>query len=218
MATELPAPPRILDIGCGPGMQTLELAKISGGQITAVDTHQPFLDELQRRAQEAGLDRKIKPVNASMRAMPFESASFDLIWCEGAMYMMGFREALASWRKFLAPRGYIAVTEPCWLKVEIPQEARAHWVDYPAMTTIESNERVIADSGLRPIGNFVLPDSAWWDDYYDPMEQRLRMLRDKYRDMPHAIAQIDQAQRELDVHRKHSDCYGYVFFVMQGPA
>jgi hypothetical protein len=75
----------------------------------------------------------------------------------------------------------------------------------------------MANSGFRPVGNFVLPDSAWWDDYYDPMEQRLRMLRDQYRSVPHAIAQIDQAQRELDVRRKHPDCYGYVFFVMQGP-
>jgi hypothetical protein len=129
--------------------------------------------------------------------------------------MVGFRDALTEWRKFLAPRGYVAVTEPCWLKAEIPQEVRAFWADYPAMTTIESNERVIADSGFRPVGSFVLPDSAWWDDYYDPMEQRLRKLRYQYRDAPHAIVQIDQAQRELDVRRQHSDCYGYVFYVMQ---
>ena len=42
----LPAKPRILDIGCGPGMQTIELAKLSGGQIEALDNHQPFLDQL----------------------------------------------------------------------------------------------------------------------------------------------------------------------------
>jgi len=35
-----------VDIGCGPGMQTLELARISGGRIVAVDNHQPFLDVL----------------------------------------------------------------------------------------------------------------------------------------------------------------------------
>jgi hypothetical protein len=75
---------------------------------------------------------------------------------------------------------------------------------------------MMANSGFRPVGNFVLPDSAWWDDYYDPMEQRMRMLSDQYRSV-HAIAQIDQAQRELEVRRKHPDCYGYVFFVMQGP-
>jgi hypothetical protein len=86
------------------------------------------------------------------------------------------------------------------------------------MTTIESNERIIAEAGFWPVGNFVLPDSAWWDDYYDPMEERLLMLRDQYRKLPNAIAQIDQAQRELEVRRKFSDYYGYVFFVMRGPA
>jgi len=43
MLKDLPEKPRILDIGCGPGMQTIERAKLSGGQIVAVDNHQPFL-------------------------------------------------------------------------------------------------------------------------------------------------------------------------------
>ena len=83
------------------------------------------------------------------------------------------------------------------------------------MTTIESTGRIIADCGFKQIGNFAIPDSAWWDDYYDPLEQRLRMLRINYRDAPHAIAQIEEAQRELDLRRKYPDLYGYVFFVMQ---
>ena len=43
-ASDLPPQPKILDIGCGPGMQTLDLAKLSGGEIIAIDFHQPFLD------------------------------------------------------------------------------------------------------------------------------------------------------------------------------
>ena len=31
MLKGLPENPRIIDIGCGPGMQTIELAKLSGG-------------------------------------------------------------------------------------------------------------------------------------------------------------------------------------------
>ncbi|MCK5581393.1 MAG: class I SAM-dependent methyltransferase, partial [Candidatus Omnitrophica bacterium] len=42
--------PLILDIGCGPGMQTLELAKISKGKITALDNYQGFLDILMKKA------------------------------------------------------------------------------------------------------------------------------------------------------------------------
>ena len=45
----------VLDIGCGNGAQTLQLAKRLNGDILAVDNHPPFLDELQRRAKTAGL-------------------------------------------------------------------------------------------------------------------------------------------------------------------
>jgi ubiquinone/menaquinone biosynthesis C-methylase UbiE len=51
MLTELPSEPGILDIGCGSGMQTIELVKLSGGQITAVDNHQPFWTLLKRQLQ-----------------------------------------------------------------------------------------------------------------------------------------------------------------------
>ena len=54
MCTELPAQPDVLDVGCGPGMQTLALATATGGTVTAVDAHEPFLDQLRQRAEAAG--------------------------------------------------------------------------------------------------------------------------------------------------------------------
>ena len=33
----LPPNPRILDVGCGPGRQTITLAKETGGKVVAVD-------------------------------------------------------------------------------------------------------------------------------------------------------------------------------------
>lgn len=35
----------ILDVGCGPEVQTIELAKISNGKIIALDNHQASLDK-----------------------------------------------------------------------------------------------------------------------------------------------------------------------------
>src|SRR6202051_4651832 len=64
----LPEAPAILDIACGPGMQTIDLARTTRGRITALDTHQPFLDEVQRRAVAAGLADRITIVRASMAA------------------------------------------------------------------------------------------------------------------------------------------------------
>ncbi|MDX1575896.1 MAG: class I SAM-dependent methyltransferase, partial [Kiloniellales bacterium] len=56
MAGPLPPEPRVLDIACGPGMQTLDLAELlPAARITAVDTHAPFVAEAERRAAARGL-------------------------------------------------------------------------------------------------------------------------------------------------------------------
>ena len=57
--TGVPPAPEILDVGCGPGMQTLELARLSKGRITALDNHQPFLNKLEREADRLGLSGHI---------------------------------------------------------------------------------------------------------------------------------------------------------------
>ena len=41
--SDLPQCPEILDVGCGNGSQTLVLAKLSQGNITALDKHAPFI-------------------------------------------------------------------------------------------------------------------------------------------------------------------------------
>ncbi len=42
----------IVDAGCGSGRQTLALARALGTPVHAVDTYQPFLEDLERRAEE----------------------------------------------------------------------------------------------------------------------------------------------------------------------
>ncbi len=83
MLKDLPPCPHILDIGCGPGMQTIELARISGGEIVALDIYQPFLDRIMKNARDQEVADKIKTINKSMFDMKIEKKSFDIIWAEG---------------------------------------------------------------------------------------------------------------------------------------
>lgn len=215
-APGLPPHPRILDVACGPGMQTMELARISDGPITALDFHQPFLDELERRAREAGVLDRITLVNASMYDMPFPDGSFDLIWCEGAMYMTGFEEALRAWKRLLPDGGgYIVATEPCWLAADIPDDVRALWAEYPGMGTVTEALERAERAGYGCVKHFTIPQSSWWDDYYKPLSEKLPAIRAKYAGDASASAVVEDSQHEVDMFRTHGHLYGYVFFVMR---
>jgi len=217
LARGLPQRPRILDVGCGPGAQTIELARAIGGSITAVDIRQRFLDELNQRAYDASVLSRITTVKASMLEMDFEDASFDLIWSEGAIYIAGFAAGLDAWRRFLKPGGWIAVSELSWLVPEPPAAAVEFWAKhYPAMGTIERNCQIVTETGYSGADGFVLPAHDWMN-YYEPAAKRLEELRARYAEDREALAALDEAQREQDLFRDYHDAYGYVFYVMRKP-
>ena len=71
---------RVLDVGCGTGAQTLELASSSQAHIVAVDNHPPFIDELNRKARELGIANRLEDRVCDMRRLDFASGCFDVIW------------------------------------------------------------------------------------------------------------------------------------------
>ncbi|MEL7038191.1 MAG: class I SAM-dependent methyltransferase [Cyanobacteria bacterium J06592_8] len=213
---DLPSQPLILDLGCGPGMQTLDLLKLSNGTVIAVDNHQPFLDQLQTEAEKQGVLDRVQIVNADMSALEFEENHFDVIWAEGSAYSIGFENALSSWKPLLKQGGYLAVTEVSWLAPNPPQKAQQFWdAEYPQMQDVESNRAKIQQAGYKEIGYFVLPESTWWTYYYTPLEPKLKTLSQKYKDNPEKLEVIELHQLEIDIYRQYSDYYGYVFYIMQ---
>jgi ubiquinone/menaquinone biosynthesis C-methylase UbiE len=220
MLKNLPAKPRILDIGCGPGMQTITLAKISSGQITAVDNHQAFLDELDSNAKKAGVNGRIKITKGDMFNLKFEKASFDVVWCEGAIFIIGFEKGLREWRPLLTDNGYLVTSELSFLRKDLPAELDAYMkemyagLENSAANTVEENIETAKKAGYKVIDSFILPKSGWWD-YYKPIEAKLPALKAKHKDEPEALAYLAGEEREIEMFRKYSDYYGYAFYVLQ---
>ena len=210
---------RIIDIGCGTGAQTIALAHHSPTRIVAIDNHAPFLDVLRRRAQKAGVADRIDARVADMRQLEFSPGSFDLIWSEGAIAIMGVEAGLRGWRPLLVPGGHMAVTEVCWRKPDPPSACAAFWAqEYPAIRDRAALQAVIAQCGYETIGHFPLPAASWWDDYYRPLQQNLTAFRALHREELDAQELADQVQREIDIWHAYADFYTYEFFVLRASA
>jgi SAM-dependent methyltransferase len=208
--------PRILDVGCGPGAPTMELARLTQGNISGLDIHQPYLDRLANKIEKAGLSNRVRVINRSMFEMDFPEDSFDIIWAEGSIFIIGFERGLREWRRFIKPKGFLVVHEVAWLRNDPPQEIQDYWKEqYPDIKTISENLERIPGCGYDIIGYFPLPEDAWWKEYYGPLEKRIRLLKKKYAGNTKALSVLHNEELEIEMYKKYSSWYGSVFFVMQ---
>lgn len=213
----VPRSPRILDIGCGPGVQTVDLLGISGGTVLALDFLPLMIERTRSAAAQAGVLARLETVQQDMAQMDFAPGSFDVVWSEGAIYNLGFENGLQKVKSFLRPGGHVAVSEAVWLKPDPPAPVREFWTQYPQIDTVANKLAVIDRLGYEQEGHFVLPDDTWMVDYYEPMEKLLAEKSREWRGSPQGLAVIEEARQEIEIFRKYSDYYGYAFFVMRRP-
>ncbi|MBX2804379.1 MAG: methyltransferase domain-containing protein [Hyphomicrobiales bacterium] len=214
LAGSFPERAELLDVGCGPGRQTMDLARLlPSAIIDALDNHAPFLRAVQRKTTDAGVFNRVTAVEGDMAHLPTGPGSLDLIWCEGAAYIMGLRNALESWKPHLKTGGRIALTEPVWLRPEPPAETVEAFSEYPTMRDPQGCREIVETCGYKLLGDFTLPEQDWLN-YYEPLEARIKVLRDKYSDDATALMVLDKEQAEIDDYRRNSSYYGYLFLIM----
>lgn len=214
LCRELRESPAVLDLGCGVGGQTLQLAELTSGSIVAIDSHAPSIERLNAAVAARGLSHRVSAIVGDMARPGQPLGIFDLIWSEGALYNIGLRDALRVCHGLLRPGGYLAFTDAVWRKENPPSEVKAGFeLDYPTMGWVDDAVAAIRECGFELVGHFTLPDEAWWDDFYTPMEARIAELRRKYAGDVEASAMLDQLAEEPEMHRRRSDFYAYEFFV-----
>ncbi len=116
----------LLDLGCGFGVVSQELAKLGRGRVVALDHSLPAL-----QAAPASL-RKSPPACADAAHLPFAGASFDLVFCQLALLWMPLEPTLAEVSRVLQPGGVLVAIEPDYGgMIEHPAElaTRDLWVD-----------------------------------------------------------------------------------------
>lgn len=202
LMSEVPESPCILDVGCGPGVQTVDLLKISGGRVLALDFLPLMIERTKANAEIANVTDRLEELEQDMKQMAFSDASFDVIWSEGAIYNLGFENGLKKVKNFLKPGGYVAVSEVVWLKPNPPTSVVEFWKQYPEIDSVENKLAVIDLLGYEQVGHFVLPESTWTTDYYDPMEVLVAEKAKEWASIPEALEVLEvleEARHEIDI-------------------
>ncbi len=205
---------KIADIGCGSGGQTITLAQHVDGQITAVDLFPEFLEVLNTRAEKSGVRDKITTLERSMEDLPFGPEELDIIWSEGAIYIMGFEAGIKEWSNYLKRGGYLAVSEVTWITNERPKEIEVFWnSEYPEIATASTKINILEENGYSLVGYFVLPSDSWIEHYYKPMENRFANFLERHNHSVPAKKIVEEQKEEIELYNKFKDYYSYGFYI-----
>ena len=158
---------RILDVGCGCGDATFELARRVGttGEITGIDLSSIMLARARESAEDLGLTH-VRFINADAQTYAFQPQSFDLFYSRfGIMFFTDPHKAFENLFRALCPGGRFAFV--CWQEFKknlwalVPIEAVARHIEIPpsipdapgpfAFANPDRLVRVLSDVGFHQI-------------------------------------------------------------------
>ncbi|CAM5272327.1 2-methoxy-6-polyprenyl-1,4-benzoquinol methylase, mitochondrial [Streptomyces cyaneofuscatus] len=102
----------VLDVGCGPGTITADVAAlVAPGRVTAVDTGPGILEQAAAVAAERGLDN-VEFAVADVQALDFPDDSFDVVHAHQVLQHVGDPvQALREMRRVCRPGGVVAARD-----------------------------------------------------------------------------------------------------------
>ncbi|MDH3737697.1 MAG: methyltransferase domain-containing protein [Alphaproteobacteria bacterium] len=102
----------VLDVGCGIGGPARYLATTYGCRVTGVDLTQEYVSVARMLTERCRLDHFVDFRQANGLDLPFDDASFDLVWCQNVTMNIedkaGFYREIA---RVLKPGGRFTSTE-----------------------------------------------------------------------------------------------------------
>ncbi|MFF1447840.1 class I SAM-dependent methyltransferase [Streptomyces sp. NPDC058274] len=136
----------VLEIGTSTGITAVELAKLVGCRITAIDINEESLVEARRRADEAGVSHLITFERNDATDTGYPSGQFDMVFCGNVTSLIPDRDkALTEYTRVLKPGGFIGAIPMYYIdtpseqliadvsaaiQVDITPLYRDFWIDF----------------------------------------------------------------------------------------
>jgi ubiquinone/menaquinone biosynthesis C-methylase UbiE len=187
--------PYILDIGCGSGIPTMELARLSGGQVLGIDIDQLQLDKIEEKIGKESLSDKVHTLKCSIDEMNFEDESFDIVWSEGSISVVGFEKGINEWRRLIKPKGFLVI--------------------HDSLINLDSKLEQISKSGYKLLEYFIISKDIWLKEYFLPLSKEIEYVKEYCNSESEAFHELEKYQQQIDEFEKNPELNQSVFFVMQ---
>jgi len=116
---------QVLDVGCGPGFDTVALAHLVGasGRVVGVDHDLAMVGEANSCAAAAGVSGRVQHIGADAATLPFEAAQFDACRSERLFqHLADPAAALAEMIRVTRSGGWIVALETDYATLSIETE------------------------------------------------------------------------------------------------
>src|SRR6267378_6094708 len=114
---------RVLEVGCGTGYFTRELARL-GADVIAIDISPELLEIAKANCSMSNLRYEIQDASA----LSYSNAMFDSVVGSSVLHHLEIREALQEIYRVLKPGGAIYFTEPNMLNPQIAIQKNVPWI------------------------------------------------------------------------------------------
>ena len=186
--------PNILDIGCGRGNCTMELARLTDGKITGIDIDQEALNHFKKKIEKQGFSDRIEIIYRSLTDNQLQKASFDIAWAEGVIHIVGFERSLKEVFQLLKPKGYFVV--------------------HDEVKNTETKFKKLSELGFTLKNHFSLPKDAWLKTYCEPLAKRILEIRKETKDKV-LLKELERHENDIKWIKNNPDGARSMFYILQ---
>jgi SAM-dependent methyltransferase len=214
----LPQGASVIDLGCGEGKHTLELASRFGFHVLGVDPVERHIELAYEALAELAthqpeLREQVRFELGTAETIPAENASADLVWCRDVLvHVAALDRAYASCRRVLRDGGHMLVYQMFGTERLEPREAAWLWDTMgvaPESARPERTEAAIAQAGFR-VEQWIELGSEWGERAEERADQGTRHLLHAARLLrapERYIAQFGQAAYDVML----GDCLWHIY-------
>lgn len=114
----------VLDVGCGVATTAIDIARATGGRVTAADVSPLMRERAERNVRAAGVSDRVEVAHGDILALPYPDDSFDCVIAEAVTMFVDRPKAAAELVRVCRSGGRVLATEFFWRRP--PTEEARH--------------------------------------------------------------------------------------------